>query len=931
MDLCEGVGWQLVVGRLCFSDLLGRKSNFALASREILAQAERRIEELLHFFLLQPKSNQSLILFLSLSFSILWLISMAVQWRHGSRVLWTTTRQSLASGSSSSTTTSACPLAGPSSQPWNPPLPAPISPVRYYSSNRDEDRTNRQRDGSIGGISKRLAEMELVNKGIQSRIERLRRRTEKTAPKRTTRLAQLVSALHLTEGETKAREQVWQRYTDLFSFQSAMDGEAAAVKLSHHRATLRAIGRGLGELGSKHRRLRWRHRRLHAEPALVRPTAAGQTNLQRFDQTIPRWDHAASVEYRSQVEYIFNHLGRFSQVSQDEVAIYPNLEDYNAVLQVAHHTGDIELLASTWRKMRAVEEEHGRQALGLTPQGKSSIATTRAARAAMAAFALSIGALERHTRRLELTVPWTATGKHEARKDPIAYAKRLHRVRDGAQSAAKRALDFLRDMDRRNLPIEEPLILELAYMLRTGRSFAALNELMGIVYGIDLKNIDTSRSRALADGLHRRQISSHLLTEIVRLVGETRPVSELVAVFESLRNPLPIDTGGASSMDAQPAPAPNESIFKMSFKGLFHTDKKALDPSAAVIEADQEATVKTTSVDEHGAKVHADIELYVAVAQAACQPLGPSRSDLAGRPIPNDAESQARLDGLYLPVARYVVNEALDQYRQSLLAMSRRLGLKIGGMDSDHATDWESAKEKVSAEEGGETLRGQTSTQKSADEPTSQKSSPDGQALEQQQQQQQQPYDDWLVMPSDTPPVYPLQLLDAPSRPALGLFTPVYSHASKERSRSLIRWLDGRAAHATSLLRLEAIIVEQAMEQHERAAEVSTVDHKTSRRFIAFCEDRLRLVTSLWTQLSEWHSEVLGPRTQRVVEVRWKRRTKKQQEALQSEKELRRKRSGEKREAKEAAIAAIVKEAGMIEEQQQPDAGDVKVAVAAQS
>lgn len=350
-------------------------------------------------------------------------------------------------------------------------------------------------------------------------------------------------------------------------------------------------------------------------------------------------------EYSRKVDFVIEQLDRAAARGEEDAAL--NLIHYNSILLEAGNTGNVDLARSIWRRMTNVS--------GIEPDADSY-------RSYLLALHTSVRALP--------VEPRNATSG-AARDRHVAVLSRC----------ADTALGLVRKMGQDDIRVKDEELLWLVDMQARAGRVDRIRSILKERFGVDLGASSFMPSGASlmfqADGR-----APSLFGAIVDALGELGTVSEMMGAFETLR---------VASSDPEVGDATREqndvvelkTDFIGTFSRLFKGDESEAATAAAAqaTAADSSASLGTAPPAEAAslaevrhiltptASVYRNLIRHASFPSAALEKEGASAAQTA--------EAAARERGQYIPLARYLVDEALDAYELEVRDLVRSLGATV--------------------------------------------------------------------------------------------------------------------------------------------------------------------------------------------------------------------------------------------------------------
>lgn len=492
-------------------------------------------------------------------------------------------------------------------------------------------------------------------------------------------------------------------------------------------------------------------------------------------------------------------------------------------------------------------------------------------------------------------------------------SKRKQPILSGQQrQLAVDAVGLVDEMLRADLKVSSNFVERIAKMLSHTSNLQALHHLVRSCYGVDLKAPDQPVGRSIVGG-QKGVLSTHLTNTIIEALGTHSTISETVAVWETLARPLVSSSLAVGQPDSS-------SLFAVNFRGLFsnesnHQSETVLDSESPAVLSGQPNKFSFVRMIRHACLADAE------VGTPAFEALSPLQQK----------EAEARALGQYVPVAKYLLDDALDFYEAEILRVIRELGLKVV-MEEHAAHDLTEAEQPESRG-----AVGQSQVNAAAALATLQATSSDagtGSSVA-------SPSDETLLSSWTTSPQLPIERLrirpgEVTQRhtfnppylvPDFHLFAPLWRRAYTRRNIGLVTWLRERLNRAQGLMRLEGRAIRGAIkyldpERHDRVLRddgppakeaASKMDESLYNSLASALKYQGSVVSQKRKELEKWDQERLQVRLDAFRKARNNRanrsaRAKKLNLAAQAElkqqKALLKANAREARESKDTTVAA---------------------------
>lgn len=453
---------------------------------------------------------------------------------------------------------------------------------------------------------------------------------------------------------------------------------------------------------------------------------------------------------------VYAHCARFvlQQAKQTEYRTGKHplpVHSYNAILEHAAVISDVNLLRDTWRQLRYTKD-------GPNP----------------ASYRYFMLGLQNHAKNIEKAIQ-----RSEANK--TFYQEELGKT-------ALRAVRLVDQMLEKEILVDPSPLEWAARMIHKSGHLTWLKQFVRSCYAIDLDAPDSLTASCMK---HHQffPVTTHLLNTIIDAVGEHATVSEMIAVWEALSQPLPATEAFSAFEHGNP--------FKMDWNGLFRNDDGLKLPTSKprnVVSSYANLCFKPNKFTFQRLLHHACFSA-VNVESKQWADLPPIRKD----------ECEARESGEYTAIAKYIIDDALGYYEAELHRVAQMLGLKLvptlGNQTYERALEVVANKVSPSPSSADSVESPQDSS--AVSDVTAKKLS-----LEAGQS--------WAIFsvqplsdsegPSTSQPI-----LDPPFiQPGIQLFTALWRHAQKQRKAGTFAWLRERVSRASSLMRSELLFLAQA-------------------------------------------------------------------------------------------------------------------------
>lgn len=437
---------------------------------------------------------------------------------------------------------------------------------------------------------------------------------------------------------------VWEAYTAIYTPSATAEGVPAQVQIRDHRRVLGTLGIAI-KLANQTRSRRKATPPSARDVPMLSSRARWTSSIRgaiRRSATLPLWQSRA---YLDRATFVLQSLRETSAATQGTPPeqLGPATSDFNRMLSVAESQGDLGLADAVWALM--------------THSG-----TVRP---------------DMHT--YEWTVLTITSTLRRSRDEYPPDAQASGAASRESHEAAIRSARLIRQMSEAGLQPSVLMLKHLATMMRKGGSLRGIVALLKVGFGLELDNLDATLSERVY-----RHMGPALLNTVITILGQRLGVSEMLAFFETVRQPLPrswSDTNDKSLLQSNgdaPASQAGGGGLGVMFGDLFYNDPKAL--SGGGEDASDGSGPATAAVSSHELNssdrpygVTPNLTTY-RVLLSNCLLNDPIAAAQAAETLPH-AEVEARKKGQYGVIARYLVDEALQQYRRQLLTNAQHLGL----------------------------------------------------------------------------------------------------------------------------------------------------------------------------------------------------------------------------------------------------------------
>ncbi|KAJ1587220.1 hypothetical protein NDA12_003529 [Ustilago hordei] len=552
----------------------------------------------------------------------------------------------------------------------------------------------------------------------------------------------LISEIYSTSRDPAANR-VWKAYMDLketYDADIASNSSAASTSLltqlepAHLQQLLRAIDPAVARTRKLARAESKRRQNMHEQQSTI---ASGKSPAKILVAEPHSSKHSGKIfdaqhpvrEYMRRVQIIFRDMRLHSSIVPSTSSAFeslPSLADYNHVLSRLAPGGHIGPMSAIWNGITDVSPKAGSQ--GLHPNQY----TYRE---------LMVGLSRHATEQIERVQKGEASKmldysprKKQLEKSARAAAAGLARfgqvlapsARAAAILAALRTMALLKDMKDHAVTPNQFTLDFAARTLRLAGHIDGLHLLMQQAYGIDLSSPDTTESaEKQSSGVAP---TTHTLNTILMALGEQASVPEMVAAYETLAKPLPLDSARADTSSS------GEGIFSTNWKDIFNSMR---NHDAEV--AQQGNSIEETSVPDIFAyviphRIYPNTKTFQILLRHCCSEVDPLRSPVALKTQggtssintlakeltekalaemqdggPRAAEMERRRRGAYTLFAKSLLSEALDRSDELLRLTARNLGINFELTEQTATTSTKGTEQSESVD--AETVESAMSTQ----------------------------------------------------------------------------------------------------------------------------------------------------------------------------------------------------------------------------
>lgn len=521
----------------------------------------------------------------------------------------------------------------------------------------------------------------------------------------------LISEIYSTSRDPAANR-VWKAYMDLkesydASLASSSSSSASTSLLTqlepcHLQHLLRAIDpsvaktRKLSRAESKRRQSMQQQQSLLASGDSPSSILFIEPHSSRHSGKVFDAQHPVR-EYMRRVQIIFRDMRLHSSIastSSSAVETLPSLADYNHVLSRLASGGHIGPMSSIWNEITGTSPSA--DAKGLNPNrhtykelmvGLSRHATEQIERV-QKGEASKLFNYSGKKKQLEKSARSAAAGmaKYGQVLAPSARA--------AAILAALRTMALLKDMKDHAATPNQVTLDFAARTLRMAGHIDGLHLLMQQAYGIDLNTPDS------ADAAQKRQDgiapTVHTLNTILMALGEQATVPEMVAAFETIAKPLPLNTANANTATSA------EGVFSTNWKDIFNSMRnRDAEVSQQGNNADKPSVPEVFAYSSPQ-RISPNTKTFEVMLRHCCTEVDPLRSPVALKTESSSsnvatlakestesaladmqdggsraAEMQRRTKGAYTLFAKALLSEAVDRSDELLRVMTRNLGIEF--------------------------------------------------------------------------------------------------------------------------------------------------------------------------------------------------------------------------------------------------------------
>ncbi|SPO20462.1 uncharacterized protein UTRI_00862_B [Ustilago trichophora] len=520
----------------------------------------------------------------------------------------------------------------------------------------------------------------------------------------------LISEIYSTSREPAANR-VWKAYMDLKeSYDSDAAGTSSAASTSlltqlepvHLQHLLRAIDpsvartRKLSRAESKRRQTMQQQQSLLASGNSPSKILLVEPHSSRHSGKIFDAQHSVR-EYMRRVRIIFRDMRLHSSIApttSSTVDALPSLADYNHVLSRLASGGHIGPMSDIWNDINGVSPKAGSK--GLHP----NLYTYRE---------LMVGLSRHATEQIERVQKGEASKtlnysgkKKQLEKSARAAAAGMAKfgqvlapsARAAAILAALRTMALFKDMKDHAVTPDQITLDFAARTLRLAGHIDGLHLLMQQAYGIDLASPDS------ADATQMQQVgvspTTHTLNTILMALGEQASVPEMVAAFETLAKPLPLNSARTDAASS------GEGVFSTNWKDIFNSMRNRDAEVAQQGTNPHKVSVPDVFVYTYPYRIAPNTKTFEILLRHCCSEVDPLRSPVALKTEGNTssvatlakestemalaemqdggrraAEMERRARGGYTLFAKSLLSEALDRSDELLRLTARNLGIEI--------------------------------------------------------------------------------------------------------------------------------------------------------------------------------------------------------------------------------------------------------------
>lgn len=517
----------------------------------------------------------------------------------------------------------------------------------------------------------------------------------------------LISEIYSTSRDPDANR-VWKAYmdlkesynTDLASSSSTSFSLLTQLEPCNLQHLLRAIDPSVAKTRKLSRAESRRRQSMHQQQSLLATANPPNTILvvephsSRHSRKVFDAQHSVR-EYMRRVQIIFRDMRLHSSIvstSSSAVETLPSLADYNHVLSRLASGGHIGPMSSIWNEITGALPQADSK--GLQPNhytyrelmvGLSRHATEQIERV-QKGEASKLFNYSGKKRQLEKSARSAAAGmaKYGQVLAPSARA--------AAILAALRTMALLKDMKDHAVTPNQFTLDFAARTLRLAGHIDGLHLLMQQAYGIDLNTPDS------ADAVQKQQDgvapTVHTLNTILMALGEQASVPEMIAAFETLAKPLPLNAANAS------VSASAEGVFSTNWKDIFSSMRsRDTEVSQQGSNADQPSVPEVFAYSSPQ-RISPNTKTFEVMMRHCCTEVDPLRSPVALKTESSTsnvatlakestesaladmqdgglraAEMERRTKGAYILFAKSLLSEALDRSDELLRVTARNLGV----------------------------------------------------------------------------------------------------------------------------------------------------------------------------------------------------------------------------------------------------------------
>lgn len=401
-------------------------------------------------------------------------------------------------------------------------------------------------------------------------------------------------------------------------------------------------------------------------------------------------------EYMRRVQIIFRDMRLHSYImpsTSSTVDALPSLADYNHVLSRLASGGHIGPMSSIWNEINGLSRKGDSK--GLYPNGYTY-------------KELMVGLSRHSTEQIERVQKGEASKtfdysgkKKQLEKSARAAAAGLARfgqvlapsARAAAILAALRTMALLKDMKDHAVTPDQITLDFAARTLRLAGHIDGLHLLMQQAYGIDLASPDTADATQRQSGVSP---TTHTLNTILMALGEQATVPEMVAAFETLAKPIPVNSTHADASSS------GEGVFSTNWKDIFSSMRNRDAEMAQQGGSADDVSVPDVFPYTYPHRISPNTKTLQILLRHCCSEVDPLRSPVALKTEgtsssvatiakestelalaemqdggPRAAEMDRRKRGTYTLFARSLISEALDRSDELLRLTARNLGIEL--------------------------------------------------------------------------------------------------------------------------------------------------------------------------------------------------------------------------------------------------------------